>query len=854
MRRRRAAISQLSVLALLAAAVAAAPAFASPPPSVAPDISLMDYAPIGHFAPGDPLPPADTGCAEISGDQRLLTFNPSGTWNAYDSNVFEVLCLPYRQSDDQSADDPYGNGGDPRHGYCAQPSDPIARPGNPALMPGVCPNHQLEYVEYFGETMRQVLGDFGVTIHEYEFEVEDPGAGGNTLGGRAINVAAVVPGAEHPEETVLVSGHFDQTNDGPASAWDSAEGHAQVIRMAKIMADYWRATGTRPAATVKFIPWDGEESGTLGSLDYATNNIVPGQENKVRSYWNTDPCAGGYPAFRFGNPADRVDLGIQIADPAAVPGDTARIEAFNERAPQLVEEVFEHLDDTLTVDGEQREIFVATSEADADTPADIGNDVIIGTGRPQLFTSDWRNFEVLGIPFLNPGPEITGPSSDGSAGNPDGLAILHTPNDNLETLNRYTGQLDGSMSEGWIKGMEMCAHLLAWGMLQPDVGSGTPVADGDVVAYFEALPNEATAGKPVSFDAAGSYQYASIGSRELVDPSALRFRWDFGDGTSGTGRMLDHVYTKPGVYQATLTVRGIDARDTMTVPITVLPIGFEPPMLSAPATDADGMFDLTWQHEAEGVTGYVVEEARDALIHLDDDAASLDAWQVSAPTNAAIDGWQLSDSGSQKNRGNLSHSAPTSFYTGVGRASHTPGAGPNDGESVVTFGAPITLPRGDSAELSYWSDFANDANDSGRVEVSNDGGESWQIVDSLGRDERDRDTMAVQEEPFESSAPAFERRRADLTRFAGQTIRLRFVYDLGDAQFVNVYRMGWYVDDIRLTIGDFTEIGSTDAATKSFTVAGRKPGEYGYRVLAVFGEHVRTAPSNVAIVTVPRRR
>lgn len=856
MRRQRVTTAMLSAVTMLAALVGAAPstALASHQPQAEPDISVMDYAPVGYFEPGDALPPAHTGCEQIRGIPGAvdgLKFNPSGKWNAYDTNVFETLCLPYRQSDDQSDQDPYGNGGDPRHGYCAQPSDPIARPGNPALMPGVCPNHQREYVKYYGETMREILGDFGVTIHEYEFEVEDPGVGGNTLGGTAVNVAAVVPGATHPEETVLVSGHFDQTNDGPASAWDSSEGHAQVIRMAKIMADYWRETGTRPAATVKFIPWDGEESGTLGSLDYATNNIVPGQEHKVRSYWNTDPCAGGYPAFRFGNPADRVDLGIQLADPAQVPGDTSRIEAFNAKAPQLVEEVFEHLDDTLKVGGVDREIFVASSEADADTPSDIGNDVIIGTGRAQLFTSDWRNFEVLGIPYMNPGPEITGPSSDGSPGNPDGLAILHTPNDNLQTLNQYTGSPDGSMSEGWIKGMEMCAHLLAWGMLQPEHGGGEAV-DERPLAYFEALPNEATAGDAVTFDAAGSYQYASGSTRRLVDESALSFAWDFGDGTSGTGRKLTHTYAEPGVYHATLTVRGKRGRDTMTLPITVLPVGFAPPVLSAPASDDDGTFELTWTHDVAGVQGYAVEEARDGLVHVDDPANELKAWNITPTTNDAIDGWQLSDSDTQKNRGTLSRSGTTSFYTGVGRANHTPGIGPNEGESVLTLRQPITLPRGDSAELTFWSDFANDANDVGRVEVSIDGGGSWQVVDTLGRNERDRDVMAIQEEPLESRVPVFERRRVDLTRFAGSTVQLRFVYRLGDAQFVNVYRQGWYVDDIKLVTGDFDEIGSTTA--KSFEVTGRKPGQYAYRVRALFGQGVKTAPSNVEIVEVPKKR
>lgn len=49
---------------------------------------------------------------------------------------------------------------------------------------------------------------------------------------------------------------------------------------------------------------------------------------------------------------------------------------------------------------------------------------------------------------------------------------------------------------------------------------------------------------------------------------AVEFRWDFGDGTGATGRDVVHTYTKPGVYTAAVTVRGIDgisARKSFTI-------------------------------------------------------------------------------------------------------------------------------------------------------------------------------------------------------------------------------------------------------------------------------------------------
>ena len=542
-----------------AAALLAAPAALADHPQPAPDINKVDYSPIGFLKPGEPVPPdAGKACDEFF--KPLMSgkiFNPSGKWNAFDTDMFEATCLPFRNDGDESATDPMGNGGESRYGYCAG-----ASPANPAD-PGVCPNHQNEYVEYYEATMKEILKDFGVTTARYTFEGPD---------GLAISPAAIVPGADHPEQSIVVAGHYDQVPDAPASAWDSAEGHAEVIRMAKILADYWKATGTRPSATVKFVPWAAEEDGLLGSEDYVNNVIVPGEEANVRGYWNVDPCAGGYPAYRYGNPADRVDLGIQVGA-----SDEPRVVEFNERAPQLVEQVFERLDDRLESQPGQPEIFVSTAEG-GPLGGDIGKDVFIGTDQPVLFSSDWANFIAVGIPFFNPGPEVTGPNAGGdpgpnTPGNPDAVVILHTPLDNLVTMNRYTGGgLTGmAWSEGWMKGMEMCASMVSWGMLQPDQG-GAQTTNGDPVAYFEALPNEAERGRLVNFDGTASYQYANPATRAYVPAEKLQLKWDFGDGTAlAYGKNVKHAYKRTGTFNARLTVTNRDTgkADTHVVPVTV---------------------------------------------------------------------------------------------------------------------------------------------------------------------------------------------------------------------------------------------------------------------------------------------
>lgn len=71
---------------------------------------------------------------------------------------------------------------------------------------------------------------------------------------------------------------------------------------------------------------------------------------------------------------------------------------------------------------------------------------------------------------------------------------------------------------------------------------------------------KACAGAPVTFDGAGSSEGAN-------------YTWDFGDGSTGTGKVASHTYTKGGNYKATLTVD--DGKGTAcsvasaSVPVTI---------------------------------------------------------------------------------------------------------------------------------------------------------------------------------------------------------------------------------------------------------------------------------------------
>jgi hypothetical protein len=80
----------------------------------------------------------------------------------------------------------------------------------------------------------------------------------------ADNVVAEIRGRERPEEVVLLGAHLDAWDLG-TGALDNGCNVALLIDVARQM----RALGLRPRRTLRFVLWNGEEQGLLGSWAYA---------------------------------------------------------------------------------------------------------------------------------------------------------------------------------------------------------------------------------------------------------------------------------------------------------------------------------------------------------------------------------------------------------------------------------------------------------------------------------------------------------------------------------------------------------------------------------------------------------
>jgi len=81
--------------------------------------------------------------------------------------------------------------------------------------------------------------------------------------------------------------------------------------------------------------------------------------------------------------------------------------------------------------------------------------------------------------------------------------------------------------------------------LQFLMAEGAQPANQSPVASFSFTPVSPKAGDEVTFDASASRD---------PDGSIVSYRWDFGDGVEGTGKIVKHVFAQEGTYTVTLTV------------------------------------------------------------------------------------------------------------------------------------------------------------------------------------------------------------------------------------------------------------------------------------------------------------
>jgi Zn-dependent M28 family amino/carboxypeptidase len=85
----------------------------------------------------------------------------------------------------------------------------------------------------------------------------------------SFNVIADWPGATHPEQVVIVSGHLDSWDLG-TGAIDDGAGVAVAMQALNLI----QKLGLHPARTIRFVAWMAEESGADGAAAYAADHAA----------------------------------------------------------------------------------------------------------------------------------------------------------------------------------------------------------------------------------------------------------------------------------------------------------------------------------------------------------------------------------------------------------------------------------------------------------------------------------------------------------------------------------------------------------------------------------------------------
>jgi len=127
---------------------------------------------------------------------------------------------------------------------------------------------------------------------------------------------------------------------------------------------------------------------------------------------------------------------------------------------------------------------------------------------------------------------------------------------------------------------------------------------GDTVrAVMSAIPSTGTTPLSVTFDGSGSTTPQGF---------VTSWTWSFGDGASGTGPLITHVYTTPGTYTASLTVidsNGVSSTATGSIVAKPLP----PAAPSGLTASRSGyLILLSWQDNSSNETLFYIERCAGA--------------------------------------------------------------------------------------------------------------------------------------------------------------------------------------------------------------------------------------------------
>jgi hypothetical protein len=398
------------------------------------------------------------------------------------------------------------------------------------------------FARYWTSEMLNLLGPFGATARRYPFKVA--GWLGRPATAPAVNVEITVPGVTDPAKVVVIGCHYDGEASSTQSANDDASGCAIELGVAEAMARFWRSRGLYPARTLRFVIFDAEEQGVLGSFDYV-NHEANGTVPDVVAMFNEEQNGIGYPVRFLGNLASPLMPEYVYVSPSR-PNNIyrtrfprAQARANRAFAYTLTKAVagafaaFRHLGyQRMTYHGNGgRQVWQPIF-----SPGQVGH---VPVTTDKLGSSDQIPFTLAGIPDAM----FLGNSSyyEGSA--PAASYPFDRPQDTIGLMNTFADGGAGQ-SHALTMALGLPGMLTTWMLSQPDVlGQARP--DGQPITAIGSI-GLVVPHRPVTLSATAFVPG--------VPAAKLRYSWQFGDGTASTGQTVRHVYAAAGSRALRLTV------------------------------------------------------------------------------------------------------------------------------------------------------------------------------------------------------------------------------------------------------------------------------------------------------------
>ncbi|MGZ6280274.1 MAG: PKD domain-containing protein, partial [Ktedonobacteraceae bacterium] len=182
--------------------------------------------------------------------------------------------------------------------------------------------------------------------------------------------------------------------------------------------------------------------------------------------------------------------------------------------------------------------------------------------------SDQIPFTLAGLPCAT----FVGNSSYYDQNPPPWSYPYDQPQDTIQLMNTFA---DGSSLKSYalVLALGLPGMLTTWMLNQPEILGQSSPNQVPIAAISDV--GQAITGQSLTVNARASYDPAG---------NALKYAWDFGDGTKTTGITVTHMYSSTGTYDLKLTVSSTGGTRTITKVIDVVtqPTNYSNPYAAEP--------------------------------------------------------------------------------------------------------------------------------------------------------------------------------------------------------------------------------------------------------------------------------